>query len=147
MIKLKSNKNIQFLKHTADVKFRVRGKTLNSCFENASLAMFKSMYDGKVKSKIKKNIAVRGNDLESLMYNFLDELLFVFDTRDFILSKIKVKINKSDEKAKELELNAKLEGDNVKNYEMGLIVKAVTYNSMFIKKSKDYWVAEVVLDV
>lgn len=146
MIKLKSKKNIQFLKHTADVKFRVRGKTLNNCFENAALAMFKSMYDEKVNSKFNKKISVKGKDLESLMYNFLDELLFVFDTKDFILSKIKVSIKKI-EKNTELELSAKLEGDNVKNYEIGLIVKAVTYNSMFIKKIKNEWVSEVVLDV
>ena len=50
----------KFLKHTADVKFRAYGKNLNELFENSSLAMFKAMYDGRVKSKKRKKIKVRG---------------------------------------------------------------------------------------
>ncbi|MEK6890519.1 MAG: archease [Nanoarchaeota archaeon] len=139
------NKNIKFLKHTADVKFEVKGRTLGNCFENAALAMFKTIYHGKVKSKIKKKISVRGKDLESLMYNFLEELLFLFDAKDFILSKIKIKIREFN--GEDIELKADLIGDNLKNYEIGLVIKAVTYNSMSIKKSKVGWKAVVVLDV
>ena len=63
----------KFLKHTADVKFRAYGKTLNECFENSALAMFDSMYPEKIKSVKSKNIRVKGKDLESLLYNFLEK--------------------------------------------------------------------------
>ena len=40
----------RFLSHTADVKFKAYGKTLNESFENSALAMFNVMYTGKIKS-------------------------------------------------------------------------------------------------
>ncbi len=44
-------------------------------------------------------------------------------------------------------LEAFLQGDSAKNYEEKIDVKAVTYNEMFIKRIKDKWIAQVVLDV
>ncbi len=132
----------KFLEHTADVKFRAFGKTLAEIFKNSALAMFNIMYKGRIKAKKKKKIKVKGRDLESLLYNFLEELLFLLDSENFFLSRIKVKIDE-----KKLELKADLEGDNAGNYKIGLDVKAVTYNEMFVKKLGKKWVCQVVLDV
>lgn len=132
----------KFLKHTADIKFQAFGSTLESAFENSALAMANSMYSGKVLPKIKKIIKVKGKDLESLLYNFLEEILFLLDSTNFFISKIKIKINQEDNI-----LVAKLYGDNAKNYKIGLDVKAVTYNEMFIKKIKSQWICQVVIDV
>lgn len=131
-----------FLEHTADIKFQAFGKNLNEVFENSALAMFKSMSDEKIKSKNKRIIKVKGNDIESLLYNFLEEFLFLLDTKNFFLSKVKVK---TDGK----KLIAEIFGDNVKNYKIHLDVKAVTYNEMFVKfnKKKKIWISQVVLDV
>ena len=144
-----SIKKFKFLEHTADVKFQAYGKTLEEAFKNSALAMFNIMYDGKVAGKIKKKIKVRGKDKESLLYNFLEELLFLLDSENFFSGKIKkIKINKEKNKYK---LEAELEGDEAKNYEISLDVKAVTYNSMFVKKretkGKDKFICQVVLDV
>ena len=79
----------KFLKHTADIKFQAFGKTLEKSFENSALAMSNSMYEQKVKSKLKKKINVSGKNLESLLYNFLEELLFLLDSKGFFVSKIK----------------------------------------------------------
>lgn len=132
----------KFLSHTADVKFRAYGKTLNSAFENSALAMFKTMYPEKVKNKIEKKIKVKGKDFESLLYNFLEELLILLDSKDFFLSKVKVKIDK-----KTFSLEAIVYGDSTKNYEISLQVKAITYNEMVIKQIDGEYVCQVVLDV
>lgn len=130
----------KFLEHTADIKFQAFGKSLEEAFENSALAMFNVMYDGKVKTIIKKKIKVSGKDKESLLYNFLEELLFLLDSKNFFLSKLKVKI-------KDLKLEAYIQGDSVKNYKPNIDVKAVTYNDMFIKKVKDKFIIQVVVDV
>ena len=130
----------KFMKHTADIKFQSYGKTLSEAYENAALAMFNVMYEGKVKRDKKRKINVKGKDLENLLYNFLEELLFLLDTENFFLSKIKVKI-------KNLKLRADLEGDDANNYKISSDVKAVTYNQMQIKKKKDKFICQVVLDV
>lgn len=130
----------KFFKHTADVKFQAYGKTLDKAFENAALAMFHAMYKGKVKKTGKYKIKVKGNDKESLLYSFLEEILFLLDTKSFFLSSAKVKI--TDNK-----IEAEVSGDNSKNYKVMTDVKAVTYNEMFVKYKKDMWVVQVVVDV
>ena len=130
----------KFLEHTADIKFQAFGKNLNKCFENSALAMINSQYKGKVKGKIKKKVKVKGKDLESLLYNFLEEILFLVDTEKFLASKVKVKI-------KNKELESELTGDNIKNYKLSWEIKAITYNEMFVKKIKNKFKAQVVLDV
>jgi SHS2 domain-containing protein len=132
----------KFLKHTADIKFQSYGKTLEEAFENAASAMFNSMYKEKVKAKKKKKISVEGTDLENLLYNFLEELLFLLDTESLFLSKVKVKIDKE-----KFRLTGSVEGDEASNYSIGLDVKAITYNQMFVKKQKSGWVCQVILDV
>lgn len=140
------NQKYIYLPHTADVKFRAFGKTLNSLFENSALAFAHAMYSGKakVKPKIRKKIAVRGNgkDFESLLYNFLEELIVLLDSENFFPVGAKVKINE-----KKMTLSAELSGDDAKNYEIGLDVKAITYNEMFVRKIKDKWVCQVLMDV
>jgi len=130
----------KFLEHTADIKFQAFGKTLEDVFENSALAMTKAMFEGKIKEVKKKKINVKGKDYESLLYNFLEELLFLLDSGNFFLSSCKVKISGC-------ELSADLIGDSVKNYSPSLDVKAVTYNQMFVKQTSEGWVAQVVLDV
>jgi len=130
----------KFFEHTADAKFQAFGKTLDKAFENAALAMFNVMYKGKVKKTGKYKIKVKGSDKESLLYNFLEELLFLLDTKSFFLSSAKVKIRDNM-------LEAEVSGDSAKNYKVMTDVKAVTYNEMFVKYEKDMWICQVVVDV
>jgi len=130
----------EFIEHTADIKFQAFGSSIEESFENAGLAMFNIMFSGKVKGKLKKSIKVKGKDNESLLYNFLEELLFLLDTKDFFLASCKVKISGKN-------LEAELIGDSVKNYETNIDVKAVTYNEMFVRQKKGKWVCQVVVDV
>lgn len=132
----------RFLEHTADIKFQAFGKSVEEVFANSALAMFSAMCDDKVKKNVKKKIKVEGKDYESMMYNFLEELLFLFDSEGFFLGKVK------DLKIKENKLSAEAVGDNAENYNISIDVKAVTYNEMDIhKEKKGGWVAQVVLDV
>ena len=134
-----------FLEHTADVKFQAFGKTIEECFENCALAMIASQYKGKIKAiKKKKKIKVKGKDNESLLYNFLEGILFLVDSKRFLVSKVKVKMKES---GKEKILEAELFGDDIKNYKISWDVKAITYNEMFVRKEKNKYTAQVVIDV
>lgn len=131
-----------FLEHTADVEFQAFGKSLNEVFENAALALFSAMYKGKVAKKVKKKIKIDGGNKESLLYNFLEELLFLLDSENFFLSDVKVKIDKNGNS-----LEAMIYGDNASNYEISLQVKAITYHDMLIESKDKKWIAQVVVDV
>ena len=141
----------KFIPHTADIKFQAFGKTLQEVFGNSALALFKIMNDNKIKETKKFKIQAKGDDFESLMYNFLEQFLILFDTKNFIPSKIKnLKLDvprgvSSGEKIFKIE--AEVFGDFAKNYEISMSVKAITYNEMFIKKIKNKFISQVVVDV
>jgi len=158
-------KKFKFLEHTADIKFQAFGNSVKEVFENSALAMFSAMHEGKVKKTEKKKMEVKGDDLENLLYNFLEELLFLFDSEGFFLGKIgdlniskdinskkqsgREKKDKVDDKEGGLKLTSEVIGDNSENYEISIDVKAVTYNEMFVKfdDKKKKWTAQVVIDV
>jgi len=132
----------KFLEHTADIKFQAFGKSLEEVFANSALAMFNSMFDGEVRKTEKFKVKAEGKDNENLLYNFLEELIVLFDGNQFFLSsveKIKIKNGK---------LQAEVVGDKAENYKMSIDVKAITYSEMFVREEKKgKWVAQVVLDV
>jgi len=132
----------EYFEHTADIKFQASGKTIEEAFSEAALALKQIIAENiNVKDKIKKEITIKGTDKESLLYNFLEEFLFLLDSEGFLLKDIKsIKIEGNN-------LKAKLTGDKASNYKFTNDVKAITYNSMFVKKEKDKYVVQVVVDV
>lgn len=135
-------KNFKFLEHTADIKFQVFGNSIEKIFENSALAL-KETICGKIKIKEEKEkiIKVEGRDFESLLYVFLEEILYLLDAENFLIGRVKkVEINN-------FKLKAVIVGDKASNYKFTNSVKAVTYNDMFVKKERGRWVSQVVLDV
>ena len=130
----------ELLEHAADIKFKVFGKTLNEIFENSIEAVAYYFGGGeKIESKKGKVIEIRGNDKESLLYRFLDELLYLVDAERFVAVKGSVLLRGNN-------LKAELYGDETDKYKLEHI-KAATYAEMYIKKTSDGWEAQFVLDV
>ncbi len=138
----------KFLEHTADVKFQAFGKNAEEVFENSALAL-KEAICGKMKIKEKRknkfSLHIEGRGVEGALYSFLEEFLFLLDTEEFLLSKIK-KIS-IKEKSGAYFITCEMTGDKASNYKFTNSVKAVTYNEMFVKKEKGKWISQVVIDV
>jgi SHS2 domain-containing protein len=135
-------KNFEFLEHTADVKFRAYGDNLEKVFENSAKALVKTVCEEKINKKKVKKIELNAKDLESLLYEFLEEILFLIETKGIIFAGIKnIKIDKK------FRLIGEFYFDENKNYKIHFDVKAITYNEMFVKKEKGRWISQVVLDV
>lgn len=140
-------KSYKYLPHTADVKFRAYGKTLEESFANAALALTEVISDPKkIKANVKKTIKVESEDEKALLYDFLEQFLILIDTESFLLNKInKIKIKKTEAR---LNLTAEISGDNkIKDYEIKTTIKAVTYQEMEIKKDNNKYMVQVVLDL
>src|SRR3989344_6419243 len=118
----------RYLDHTADIKFQAFGKSLEEAFSNSAYAMTKIICKEKVMERITKRIMIKGIDKKSLLYRFLDEILFLLNAKNFLLSKIK------EIKIRDNMLTAVLSGDDLGNYKLGLDVKSVTYNDMIISE-------------
>ena len=67
----------EYLDHTADAKFRAFGKTLEEAFENCAKATFGILTEKQeIKTNIDKGIKIKAKRLESLLYDFIEELLY-----------------------------------------------------------------------
>ena len=129
----------KYLDHTADVKFQAFGKSIEEAFSNSAYAMIRIICREKVRENLTKEMMIKGIDRKSLLYRFLDEILYLLNAKNFLLSRIKeIKIRGNI-------LSAVLLGDNMKNYKLGLDVKSVTYNDMIIQEKP--LMIQVVLDI
>lgn len=136
-------KKFEFLEHTADIKFKAYGKSLEEVFENSAKAIINSVTDGKIKKKKIEKIKINSNSLEGLMYGFLEEIIFFIETKGIVFAGVKeIKIDK-----KNFKVSGEFFFDNVNNYEFHLDAKAITHNEMFLKNEKGKWIAQVVVDV
>ncbi len=136
----------RFLRHTADAKFQAFGTTLEETFINAALATASLMWDWeKIEKKIEHKIEVNGKDLMQLLSSFLEEIIYLLDSKMFLLG---FPENLRIEKKGRLHvLKAIFKGDEYYDkYKIHGDVKAITYNEMEIEQNAHFMV-QVVVDV
>ena len=134
----------KYIEHPSDVGFEAYGDTLEELFAHAAIAVFSFMTDVEgIEEEEEREVAIKSEDLYSLMFDWLDEMLFLFESESLVMKKFDIKVNASD-----FSLIGKCRGGKFDpaKHESGIIIKAVTYNMMEVKKNKD-WHARVVLDV
>lgn len=128
----------------ADVAFKAYGKDLNELFTNAALAMFEVMINTEqIEPKVEREVEVNAEDLEGLLFEWLNELLFFYGAENLAFSKFEVEIDE-----KNLKLKAKCWGEEItpEKHELRTEVKACTYHKLKIEKN-EVWKAQVILDI
>lgn len=138
-------KPFEFLPHTADVKFRAYGQTLEEAFANAALATTAVMTEDTIKANKEKKVSITATTKEALLYDFLEKLVYFVDTEGFLVGQVKtLTIAK---KGNAYRLYAVLLGDSADTYDVSMHIKAVTYSDMFIKEQKTGVTIQVVHDI
>jgi SHS2 domain-containing protein len=138
-------KPYEYLEHTADIKFRAYGKTPDEMLSNAALALFNSMINtAAVQPKETWKVKLSGQDLEQLAYDWLSELIFLFETEFAVFSTFDVELHQNGD----LRLEAAIVGEKIdpSRHAFDNEVKAVTLHQFEVKKN-DLWCIQVVLDV
>lgn len=80
----------EFLEHTADVKFSAWGDTIEKMFGSAVDALNETIRgDIKILEQEERSFSVSGTDYVSLLYNFLEEFLFLLDAQDFLVANVR----------------------------------------------------------
>ena len=129
---------------TADLLIEARGKTLGEAFAQIALGMFNMMtpLEG-IAEREEFNLEASGTDLESLLFNLMDEFLFINDVEFLVPKTVHVTVDIDN-----LSAVAACKGERFSNttHEVGIAVKAVTYHMMEIKETSDGWVVQMVFD-
>ncbi|XP_060781289.1 protein archease isoform X1 [Neoarius graeffei] len=83
------NKKYEYLDHTADVQLHSWGDSLEEAFEQCAMAMFGYMTDTETVEPIDTiEVESEGQDLESLLFHFLDDWLFKFSADVFFIPRL-----------------------------------------------------------
>jgi SHS2 domain-containing protein len=136
----------QFFDHTADAKFQAFGRSLEEAFTNAAYATVSLMWDREsVGRDIQKPVKVKGRDLEQLLVNFLEEILYLLDSQMYLLHSVEKLQIRRDAKIYALE-GLFFGGQLGKDCLPYGNVKAITYDEIEIHTNDSYMV-QVVVDV
>ncbi|ACI19019.1 archease [Dictyoglomus thermophilum] len=137
-------KNYELLDHTADIGIIVYGETKEKAFEAAAEAMFDLMCPlEKIQEKESFDIEVDGEDLESLLVTWLNELLYVFEVQKLLFKRFEVTLIGNNQ----LISHCYGEKFDPKKHEITREIKAVTYNLLKIEQREDKWIIQVVFDI
>ncbi|MBN1325508.1 archease [Candidatus Falkowbacteria bacterium] len=136
----------EYLEHTADLKIRAYGKSLEEVFSNMGLAMFEAIKDEKLVEKDEaaiQDFEINSIDLPSLIVDYLSQLILFSDESNEIYNNFELGIMQVGNE--NWSLKGRATGYKVKGFKME--IKAVTYNELIINEREGNWVAEVVFDI
>lgn len=130
----------------ADVAFEAEGRTLPEVFEASALALTEVMVELEGLPPARSHeIALTAQDLETLLFRWLAELIFLKDSEGLLFRRFQIAIREGPE----WELQATAWGDRIDYEKMSLRVdvKAVTYHLFALEQVPHGWKARIVLDI
>ena len=134
----------EYTDHTADMGIKAYGDTLEDLFAHAAEALFGVIVDGEtIQPHQQRMITIEGDALEDLLVQWLNELLFLFDTEGLIFQHFDVTFKN----AASLKATASGETVDPSRHDIKTTIKAVTYHDAKIRKDHDGWVCQVLLDL
>lgn len=137
-----------FLDHPADVGFAARGRSLKELFAHAARAMLDYGWDlSAARAREKIVLAASGHDLESLLYNWLAEILSRADAEGRIFKTVSVGRLRAQGTKYKVQGTATGERFERRRHRGRTYIKAVTYHQLGVKRTRGGWEATVYLDV
>jgi len=137
-------KNYEILDHTADISVKIKAASLKGIFIESSVAMMDLICNiEKVKTLKSFNINVRGISNEQLLVNWLQELLFLHEVKNFLFSKFTIN------SLKDGLITGCASGEKLDSSRHELLnhIKAVTYNNLEITKNNGNFVTTITFDI
>lgn len=124
-------KDFEIVDHTADVGIIAYGTDIRQAFTNAARAMFSLIIElDEVEEIIYRDIELTAPDQESLIVEWLNELIYLFDTENIIFKRFDItRLNST-------QLKARSYGEKVNSskHKLKTGIKAATYHMLRISK-------------
>ena len=133
---------------TADIAFEVTGRDVPELFRDAADATTNVMIDNieAIQPHETRNIELSNDKLDMLLFDLLQELIYLKDAERLLLRLHEVQIDKKDEI---YFLKAKAEGEPLdpERHQQRADVKAVTLHDFSVERADGRWKARVLLDI
>jgi SHS2 domain-containing protein len=136
-------KEFEIINHTADVGIIAYGADIKQAFANAAKALFSLITEPEdVDEVLHRDIELTATDQESLLVEWLNELIYLFDAENIIFKRFDIiQLNHT-------RLKARSYGEKVNKakHKIKIGVKAVTYHMLKVDKT-DGCKVQVIFDI
>lgn len=130
--------------HTADLGLRVWADDLNALFAEAARGLFSMIVPAadSVQASQRTTITLAGDALEYLLFDWLNELLYIYDVRRLLLCEFDVAVGPQG-------VEATVAGEPIDpaRHVLDHEVKAITYHGLQVEQQAGRWMAEVIVDI
>jgi protein archease len=133
---------------TADIAFEATGRDLPELFREATDATMNVMIDNleAIESRETRKIELSNDSLEMLLFDLLQELIYLKDAERLLLRLREMHI---DEKEGKYFWKATAKGEplDAERHDQRADVKAVTFHNFYVEEAEGGWRARVLLDI
>ena len=133
---------------TADIAFEATGRDLPELFSDAADATTNVMIDNieAIQSRQTRHIELSNDKLDMLLFDFLQELIFLKDAERLLLRIREVQIDHRDQMYL---VKATAQGETLdpERHHQRADVKAVTLHDFVVEQTDGGWKARVLLDI
>jgi SHS2 domain-containing protein len=134
----------ELFEHTSDLGLRVRAPDLDTLFREAAEGLFSMIAEewSTKEAPSRHEFNLTADSRETLLFDWLNELLYTFHTERVFLSRFEVGIDG-------LTLEARAAGTRIEHSAHRLLheVKAITYHGLKVEREGEGWLAEVIVDI
>ena len=135
-------KRFQLIEHTADIGLKAKGNSLNEAFANAAYGLFSIITDlRRVRTKESEVVTVRAEDYESLLFSWLNQLIYIFDVKHVLFKEFE--INRFAERS--LKATCRGEKYDPSRHQIKIGVKSATYHMLKVDRGNNK--VQVIFDV
>ncbi len=138
-----SPKTFRILDHTADVGLEAYGSDLPEMLANAARGMFEIIASPQeIRPEQEFTIEIVAEDSETLLHDWLDELLYLYSAKRVLLCRFDLSRTDSG-------LQGKVFGESIdpNRHELYSEIKAVTYHELAVMQNGDEWLGRVIFDI
>ncbi len=135
-------KRFELIEHTADMGLAAYGKNLAEAFANAAYGMFSIIAElDNVKEVESRRIEIKEDDAESLLFEWLNNLLYYFDVETILFNRFDI-IEFGEES---LKADCYGEKYDKKRHHLKTGIKSATYYMLEVDREKNR--VQVIFDV
>ena len=137
-------RGFEVIDHTADVGIIAYGADVKELFSNAALALFSLITEPEsIEEKLQRGLEISSEDRDSLLVEWLNELIYLFDAEHILFSKFEI------ESLSRNQLRATCYGEKIdpSKHRIKTGIKAATYHMLEVDRDNNGYKAQIIFDV
>jgi SHS2 domain-containing protein len=130
--------------HTADLGLRVRAADFPGLLVEAARGLTALIVENPahVRPLEQRTFRVEGTEADYLLFDWLNELLFAFESERMLFARFEVRPDETG-----LTAEAWGEPADPARHQLEHEVKAITYHGLRVEQTPDGWLAELIVDI